>query len=160
MSIYQQNIHAHSVAWSTWHFEWCTKYRYKIFKQEYIKNLCLTSVQEAAKRHNIEILEIEADIDHIHIIASIPLTMAPSKALNLIKGFSAYLLFRLVPNLRKRYKKGHLWSKGKFMAGVGHITLENAKKYLEEHHAKSFNGKLHPLGCERMSRADFWDKKP
>src|SRR3989338_5132083 len=139
MSIYQQNIHAHSVAWSTWHFEWCTKYRYKIFKQEYIKNLCLTSVQEAAKRHNIEILEIEADIDNIHIIASIPLTMAPSKALNLIKGFSAYLLFRLVPNLRKRYKKGHLWSKGKFMASVGHITLENAKKYLEEHHPKSMN---------------------
>ena len=26
------------------------------------------------------------------------------------------------------------------MASVGHITLENAKKYLEEHHAKSIKG--------------------
>ena len=140
MSIYQLNTHAHSIAWSTWHFEWCTKYRYKIFRQSYIKNLCLIAVHEAAKKNKIEIMEIEVDVDHVHIIASIPLTMSPSKALNLIKGFSAYLLFKLVPNLRLRYKKGHLWSKGKFAASVGHITLENAKKYLEEHHAKSIKG--------------------
>ena len=65
------------------------------------------------------------------------MTMSPAKALNLTKGFSAYLLFKLVPNLRKRYRKGSLWSPGKFAASVGYITLENAKKYLEEHHAKS-----------------------
>ncbi len=28
--------------------------------------------------------------------------------------------------------------KGKFMASVGYITLENAKKYLMDHHAKLF----------------------
>src|SRR3989338_1545554 len=140
MSIYQQNTHAHSIAWSTWHFEWCTKYWYNIFRQDYIKNLCLIAISEAAKKNKIEIMEIEVDVDHIHLIASIPLTMAPSKALNLIKGFSAYLLFKIVPNLRLRYRKGHLWSKGKFAASVGHITLENAKKYLEEHHAKSIKG--------------------
>src|SRR3989344_8664609 len=139
MNIYQQNTHAHSVAWSTWHFEWCTKYRYKIFRKDYLKNLCLISIQEAAKKNNMNILEMEVDVDHVHMVVSIPLTMAPSKALNLIKGFSAYFLFKLVPNLRKRYKKGHLWSKGKFMARAGHITLENAKKYLEEHHTKSMN---------------------
>ena len=136
MSIYQQNTHAHSVGWNTWHFEWCTKYRYKIFRQNYIKNLCLIAITEAAKKYHIEILEIEVDINHVHVVTSIPMTMSPVKALNLIKGFSAYLLFKLVPNLRKRYKKGSLWSPGKFAASVGHITLENAKKYLEDHHAK------------------------
>ena len=135
-NIYQQNTHAHSVGWNTWHFEWCTKYRYKIFRQNYIKNLCLIAITEAAKKYHIEILEIEVDINHVHVVTSIPMTMSPVKALNLIKGFSAYLLFKLVPNLRKRYKKGSLWSPGKFAASVGHITLENAKKYLEDHHAK------------------------
>lgn len=136
MNIYQQNTHAHSVGWSTWHFEWCTKYRYKMFKQDYIKNLCLIAVNEAAKKHKIKLMEIEVDWDHVHLVASIPLTMSPSKALNLMKGLSAHLLFILVPNLRRRYPKGHLWSPGKFAASVGHITLENAKKYLEEHGAK------------------------
>ena len=139
MNIYQQNTHAHSVAWSTWHFEWCTKYRYKVFKHDYIKNLCLIALEEATKRHNIKILDLEVDGDHVHMIVSLPLTLAPSRALNLIKGFSAHLLFKLVPNLRLRYRKGHLWSKGKFMASVGYITLENAKKYLEEHHAKKIS---------------------
>lgn len=137
MNIYQQNTHAHSVGWNTWHFEWCTKYRYKMFKQEQIKNFCLIAISEAAKRHRIEIIEKEVDIDHVHLIVSLPMTMSPIKALNLIKGLSAYLLFKLVPKLRLRYPKGSLWSAGKFAASVGHITLENAKKYLEEHHAKS-----------------------
>lgn len=140
MNLYRQNTHAHSVGWSTWHFEWCTKYRYKMFKQEYIKNLCLIAIQEAAKRHNIEIIDAEVDLNHLHIIASMPMTMAPSRALHLLKGLSSKMLFQLVPNFRKRYTKGHLWSPGKFAASVGHITLENAKKYLEDHHAKSLFG--------------------
>ena len=136
MNIYQQHTHAHSVGWSTWHFEWCTKYRYKVFRQDYIKNICVIAIRETAKRYHIDILDMEVDIDHVHVIASIPLTMTPPKAVQLLKGCSARILFRLVPNLRKRYRKGHLWSPGKFMASIGHITLEKAKKYLEEHHAK------------------------
>lgn len=142
MNIYQQNTHAHSIGWSTYHLEWCTKYRYKVFRKEYIKNLCLIAIYEAAKRHKIKLMEMEVDMDHVHVIVSLPMTLTPSKALNLMKGFSAFLLFKLVPNLRLRYPRGHLWSKGKFVASVGHITLENAKRYLEDHHAKYFKNLL------------------
>ena len=137
MDIYQQNTHAHSIGWSTWHFEWCTKYRYKMFRKLYLNNLCTIAIQEAAKRYEIKIIEMEVDADHVHAVCSIPMTMTPVKALNLLKGYSAKLLFVFVPNLRKRYSKGHLWSPGKFVASVGHITLKNAKKYLESHHAKA-----------------------
>ena len=137
MTVYQQNTHAHSVGWSTWHFEWCTKYRYRMLGREDIKNLCLVAIREAAKRHSMEIIDLEVDVDHVHVIVSIPLTMAPSKALHLLKGLTSKLMFQLVPNFRKRYQKGHLWSPGKFMAPVGHITVEKAKQYLEEHHAKA-----------------------
>ena len=109
-----------------------------MFKSPHLNNLCVIAIQEVAKRHEIEILEIEVDIDHIHMVCSIPMTMTPTKALHLLKGFSAKLLFALVPGFRKRYRKGHLWSPGKFAASVGHITLENAKKYSEAHHAKEF----------------------
>lgn len=156
MTIYHHNTHAHSVGWSTWHFEWCTKYRYKIFKREYLKNLCIIAIREAAKKYHLEILDMEVDIDHVHVIASIPLTMTPSKALNLLKGFSAYVLFRLVPNLRKRYKKGHLWSPGKFMASVGYITVDKAKQYLEDHHTKSSTeSPLATEGCKLPEGQSF-----
>ncbi|MFH1065478.1 MAG: IS200/IS605 family transposase [Nanoarchaeota archaeon] len=146
MDVYQSNTHAHSIGWNTWHFEWCTKYRYKMFKSDYIKNICIIAVQEAAKRHRIGIVDAEVDVDHIHIIVSLPMTMAPTKALHLVKGFSARLIFQLVPNFRKRYPKWRLWSLGKFAASVGHITLESAKKYLEAHHAKA----LTPGGNPRL----------
>ena len=63
--------------------------------------------------------------------------MAPTRALHLLKGYSAKILFVLIPGFRKRYPKGHLWSPGKFAASVGHITVEKAKAYLEAHHAKA-----------------------
>ena len=137
MDIYQQHSHAHSVGWNTWHFEWCTKYRYKMFKSSSLNNLCFIAIQEAAKHYRIEIIDMEVDADHIHIICSIPMDMAPTRALHLLKGYSAKILFVLIPGFRKRYPKGHLWSPGKFAASVGHITVEKAKAYLEAHHAKA-----------------------
>src|SRR3989338_10440296 len=80
---------------------------------------------------------MEVDCDHVHVVCSIPMTMPPTKALQLLKGYSAKILFVLVPNFRKRYKKGHFWSQEKFAASVGHITLEKAKQYLEAHHVKA-----------------------
>jgi len=137
MSIYKSNTHDHSVGWSIWHFQWCTKYRYKIFTKEKLKNICLIAIAEAAKRGNVEILDMEVDLDHVHIIASLPMTMAPTQALQYLKGFSARLIFAQIPKLRYRYPKGHLWSPGKFAASIGHITLEKAKSYIEEHHAEA-----------------------
>ena len=63
--------------------------------------------------------------------------MSPSKGVFLLKGYTSRMLFLAFPELRRIYKKGSLWSPGKLMGSVGHITLEKAKKYLEDHHAKS-----------------------
>ena len=138
MSIYDENRHKHSVGWNTWHFQWVTKYRYNVFKKERLKNICVVAVEEAARRAEIEIIDMEVDIDHVHVIANLPMTMGPTKAVQLLKGFSARVIFQLVPNLRKQYPRGHLWTPGKFAASVGHITLEKAKNYLEAHHAKAY----------------------
>jgi REP element-mobilizing transposase RayT len=43
--------------------------------------------------------------DHVHLIAGMPQIMSVSEALRLLKGGSAYELFRAKPNFRKRYQK-------------------------------------------------------
>src|SRR3989344_8401129 len=136
MNIYKQHAYNRSVGWSTWHMQWCTKYRYKIFSSVERRNLCKIFLHEAAKRYNLEILDCEVDIDHVHVLASLPLTMTPLDAVGYLKGFSAKCVFQQFPQFRKLYRHGHLWSPGKFVASVGHITLEKAKSYLEAHHAK------------------------
>ena len=159
----------HAIGSSNWHFQWCTKYRYKVFVSEYVKSMCILALQEAAKRYKIEIQEMEVQPEHIHMIATIPLSMSPTKALNLIKGFTARLLFKMFPKLRLRYPKGHIWSPGKFAISVGYITLEKAKQYVKNqkaHHADtillagipaaseaSSSPKANPLergGCQKL----------
>jgi putative transposase len=94
-------------------------------------------MQEIASQHQIEILDSEVDIDHVHAVVSLPLTMTPLVAIQYLKGGTSKGLFALYPELKRTYKKGHLWSPGKFVGSIGHITLEKAKQYLEAHHAKA-----------------------
>ena len=109
----------------------------KVPAEQTPKAFCELVIEEAAKRAKIDVIDLEVDVDHVHVIANLPMTMNPTKALQMLKGFSARVVFKLVPNLKKLYIRGHLWSPGKFAASVGHITLEKAKIYLETHHAKA-----------------------
>jgi putative transposase len=144
----------HAIGSSNWHFQWCTKYRYKVFVSDYVKSMCVLALREAGKRYGIDISEVEVQPEHIHMIAAIPLSMSPSKTLNLLKGFSSRLLFKMFPKLRLRYPKGHIWSPGKFAISVGYITLEKAKEYVKKqkaHHADTdFIGR-NPC-CERSEQ--------
>jgi putative transposase len=128
----------HSVGISMWHFEWCTKYRYKMFKkQEYLK-LAEACIRRAASLHRITIIEISVMPDHVHLIIQISLDLSPAKALQILKGLSAKLFFKHHEKARFRYPKGHLWSHGKFAASLGFVQTEVALNYVrnqEEHHS-------------------------
>ncbi len=132
-------VHQHANGKSTWHIEWCTKYRYKVFRSDYNKNICIIALEEAAKKSNVMLLEREVEPEHLHLIAELPLTVAPTDAIRKLKSISAKIIFAQIPKLRLRYPKNALWSPGKFARSVGNITLEKAKEYVENqkaHHAK------------------------
>ena len=137
MRNYKNHKNNHSVEWSEYHFQWCTKHRYNIFTLQKYKNLCKIILEEACKRHNLNFIDCEVDFNHVHILVSIPLTMTPIDALRYLKGFSSYCLFKLMPLLNHTYRGKHtLWGKGKFIGSVGHITLDKAKEYVDKHYKK------------------------
>ena len=115
-----------------YHLEWCPKYRYNMLRKQENKNLCEEILREVAVRHKIYIDELSVMPDHIHTLVGIPPTMSVSKALHLLKGASAYELFKRKPNFRKRYPKGHFWSPGKFYRSVGDADLETVTKYVQD----------------------------
>ena len=128
---------SHAVGISMWHFEWCTKYRYKMFGKEEQRNLVSACIRRAASIHEIKIMELNVQPEHVHCVVGISLTMTPVKALQILKGVSARLFFIQNEKARWRYPKGHLWSPGKFAASLGFIQLDVAKNYVrnqEEHH--------------------------
>ena len=114
-----------------------TKYRYNMMRKERIESFCKISIQEACKRHNIEIVIIEVLKEHVHIIVDCPRIMSVAMLIQIIKGLSAYLLFRICPDLRKRYPRGHFWSEGYFCEGCG-SDFEKALAYVKNqkmHHS-------------------------
>jgi len=123
---------SHSVGQNSYHLVWKPKYCWDIFKFPWVKKDCEAILNEAALRYKIQVYELEVMEDHIHIFVEIPPTMAVCKALNLLKGFSSYKLFQKQPWLRKYFRKGHLWSPGKFFRSVGNVTAEAIKKYIAQ----------------------------
>ncbi len=130
----------HSIGISMWHFEWCTKYRYKMFgKQEYL-NLIVACIRRVASLHGIEIIELNVQPEHVHcaVAISMSMSMSPAQALQILKGGSAYLFFKFHERARLRYPRGHLWSKGKFASSVGFVQIDVIRNYVrnqDTHHS-------------------------
>ena len=120
----------HMVGVNEWHFEWCPKYRYKCMKNPYINTEVESLIRQAAEEHDIIIKEIAVGEDHVHVSAAIPFTMSPSEALFFLKGRSAFLIFRKFPNFRKRYPRGHFWSRGKFGRSMSGVTSDIVGNYI------------------------------
>ena len=114
-----------------------TKYRYQMMRQEKIKVFCRVSLEEACKKHKIEVIIVKVLNEHVHLIVDCPRTISDAKLMQIIKGLSSYLLFRICPQLRKRYPKGHFWNKGYFCQGCG-TDFQRALSYVENqdlHHS-------------------------
>ena len=99
---------AHSVGISIWHFEWCSKYRYKMFGKEEYCNLMGACIRRAASEHGIKIVVLAVQPEHVHCEVELTLAMSPSWALQILKGRSSYLFFGFHERARLRYPAGHL----------------------------------------------------
>ena len=120
----------HSVGVSMWHFEWCTKYRYRMFRKQEYKNLITACIRRAATLHGIKIIELNVQPAHIHCVVGISLKMSPAQALQYLKGVSSRLFFLHHERAQLRYPRRHLWSPGKFASSLGFIQVETAKAYV------------------------------
>jgi len=92
---------------------------------------CEVAVKECCTRHKIKVIALNVQSDHVHLVAELPRGMTDVKALQLLKGFTSFLLFRLVPDTRKRYPNGHFWSQGSFSATVGYAELNTFLEYVK-----------------------------
>jgi putative transposase len=121
----------HSVYYTRYHVVVSTRYRRKIFNPgmgEYLK----IKVIEITKHYpEIEILEVNTDEDHMHVLLSIPPQMQVSYAVNVLKTNTGKAMRAKFPFLNKTYwGSGGIWSIGYFVSTVG-INEETIKRYIE-----------------------------
>jgi len=120
----------HGVGLNQHHLEWCPKYRYSCMRRPEFAAEMEKILREIAERHQIHVVELAVMPDHIHMFVSLQFSMSVSRALQLLKGGSAYQFFRLHPNFRLRYPKGHFWSPGHFSRSVSNVSASTIVNYI------------------------------
>ena len=79
----------------------------------------------------VRIIEINTDVDHMHLLMSIPPKMAVSEVVNLIKSNTGKAMRDKYEFLKYvYYGRGGIWSNGYFVSTVG-VDERIIKKYIE-----------------------------
>ena len=85
--------------------------RYKAEIGKILRTIC--------ERYDVEILEAQACVDHIHMLVLIPPKMSVSRFVGILKGKSALMIFDRFANLKYKYGNRHFWCRGYFVDTVG-----------------------------------------
>lgn len=103
-----------------------------MFKNPKTCEIIHDAIYDSALRHGIGVKEFAVgdDFEHIHLEIDVPNTMSVATAVQLLKGYSAYVVFKEMPNHRLRYHRGHFWSEGYSNGSVGPQNEETIQNYI------------------------------
>ena len=128
MSIFKRL--SHSIYECKYHIVFCPKYRFKIFKDEIGRYAKQQIYILCSQKELLEVLELNVQKDHIHIVMSIPPKYSISTVMGFIKGKLALKLFYKYEKLGKKYWGRHLWTRGYCVSTVG-LDEEQIRKYVK-----------------------------
>ena len=119
----------HSVSKLVVHLIFTTKYRRKLFDRQMIAQL-REAFGSAAAKLECEIIEMDGERDHVHLLIAYPPKLAVSVMVNNLKSVSSRLLRQQNTHLRMQSKTGLLWSRSYFACSAGGATIETLKAYV------------------------------
>jgi len=113
-----------------YHIVWVPKYRFRILTGA-IKELVENDIRMLCEWKRGEIEELNVQLDHIHLVISIPPRISVSTLMGIMKGKLAIKLFKSYPKLKQKpYWGNHFWARGYFVSTVG-IDEDMIKRYVK-----------------------------
>ena len=85
-------------------------------------------LRKLCEQKGVEIIEVQACPDHIHMLISIPPKYSVSQIMGYLKGKSSLMIFNRHANLKYKYGDRHFWARGYFVDTVG-----RNKKQIQEY---------------------------
>ena len=121
---------SHVVYKCDYHIVWTPKYRFRVLFGE-VKVLVENDIRMLCEWKGVEAIELNVQIDHVHIVCSIPPKVSVSELLGTLKGKLAIKIFKTYPKLKlKPYWGNHFWSRGYFVTTVG-VDEEIIRRYVK-----------------------------
>ena len=110
------------------------KYRRQIIYGKYKAEIGKI-LRTICERYEVEIIEANACVDHIHMLVAIPPKMSVSRFMGILKGKSALMIFDRFANLKYKYGNRHFWCRGYYVDTVGRnkkIIQQYIQKQMDE----------------------------
>jgi putative transposase len=118
-----------------YHLLWTPKYRYRILTGELGQDVD-SCVRAFSERSGSEVVELNVQIDHVHLIAMVPPKISISDYMGIIKGRTAIRILNKYKELRQKpYWGNHFWSRGYCVDTVG-LDSKKIRKYVKYQEAK------------------------
>jgi len=109
---------AHSKWECKYHVVWIPKYRRQALYTELRKHLGPV-LRELARQREAVVEEGHLQLDHVHMLLSIPPKYAVAQVLGYIKGKSAIHIARTYLGRRQNFAGQHFWARGYYVSTVG-----------------------------------------
>ena len=120
---------SHVVYKCDYHIVWVPKYRFRILKG-LIKEQLEKDLRMLCEWKKAEILELNIQEDHIHLVISIPPKVSISEMMGMLKGKTAIKIFKSYPELKKKpYWGNHFWARGYFVNTIG-LNEDMIRRYV------------------------------
>ncbi len=120
----------HTIYECKYHIVFCPKYRQRIFNETIAEYTRQQIYELCRQKEQVEILELNIQPDHIHLVASVPPKYSVSEFMGYLKGKLALRLFHQYEQLGKRYWGRHMWARGYCVSTIG-LDEEKIRKYVK-----------------------------
>ena len=130
---------SHTLWHCQYHVVWVPKYRYRILTGS-VRQAAEDGVQAICGHAGCEVVELNVQPDHVHLVLMIPPKVAVSDLLGRLKGQTSIKMFHQFRHLKKKpYWGNHFWTKGYCVDTVG-LDADMIRKYVryQEQKEKQF----------------------
>ena len=121
---------SHTIYECKYHIIFCPKYRYRVLTDEVRKYTTETLEKLVKQKEGLEIIELNVQPDHVHLVIWIPPKYAVSAIVGYLKGKLAIRILQRYEKLGKKYWGRHLWSRGYCVSTIG-LDEERIREYVK-----------------------------
>ena len=112
-----------------YHVVFCPKYRRKLLVAP-IDRRIKEMILEKQDQYSDTVVEMEVMPDHVHLLLDVDPRVGIDRVVRKIKGYTAHRIRQEYPRIRTRLPS--LWTRSRFIASVGSVSLQTVKQYIEE----------------------------
>ena len=139
---------SHSKWNCNYHIVFAPKYRRQVIYGK-LKVEIGKILRKLCEQKGVEIIQAEACPDHIHMLVSIPPSIAVADFVGYLKGKSSLMIFDRYANLKYKYGNRHFWCRGYYVDTVG-----RNKKAIEEYIRNQLQ---EDIANDQISMKEFYD---